>query len=349
MTDNLFDYQIKIGETVYQFPMSVEDFKKTGLTYSEYEDPTDKISSGRKDLVWFSYPDGSKINARLVNFSKSETEYDNCTVVGISVSNDTYNIKFDPTKISTAKGITLNLSTTDDIIAAFGRPSDEWISNDKSTIKYTYEEDIYKTIEFHFNGSTKTLTDIDFENVEKPDNITEKGPSNQIPQLVKDYKQPTALGTDITSGVVELDKVLYKLPLPVSELIKNGWKITEKSQDTIPGRDYAHISLSKGNIELENISIRNYEEYETTLENGIIEEFTTTKLTHTEKNRLILPRNINTEMGESDFVKATKDLTVNKKESKYYVTYQITNGNISASITFENGIMRYFSLYWAKP
>ena len=48
--------------------------------------------------------------------------------------------------------------------------------------------------------------------------------NTDILDLVKNYKAPTSLADDLLSFQVKLDGTLYKLPIPIQELQKNGWK-----------------------------------------------------------------------------------------------------------------------------
>ncbi len=79
------------------------------------------------------------------------------------------------------------------------------------------------------------------------------------------YKAPEELGDDLYSGNVRLEGDLYHMPIPISELVKNGWEITqlegeniETGADTVIGAsEYSFISLKKGDKELNYLTVRN--------------------------------------------------------------------------------------------
>ena len=151
LSDDLFDFQVQVGNIVYQFPMSVEDFMKTGLTLAD-EDANQKISSGYGTSVYFTYADGSAVVVQLVNFSKNEALAKDCHVVGITLNSQKCEyspIKFDTSQIKLAKNIVLGVSTLDDVKAAYGKPSETSERDDYGEKKthWTYTESIYHSVE----------------------------------------------------------------------------------------------------------------------------------------------------------------------------------------------------------
>lgn len=349
MTDNLFDYQIKIGNIVYQFPMSLENFMKTGLSFGKYEDPEEKVSSGRMALVWLTYPDGSQINVKVVNFSKSETEIKNCHVVGMELRadySDYPDILFDFSNISIAKGIVLSKSTFDEVVSAFGEPKKTY--EGENSTRYTYEEDIYNTVEFEFDNKTKVLIGIDMQNIETPDDVKEIGVSDKIPELVKNYKKPVALGNDIRSGIFELEGDLYRLPVPLSELISNGWTITKSATPTISGRNYSYVTISKGNIEIDQLYVRNFEEYEVPIEKGIVTRISGTMFTYGKNGSMIFPGNLKVGDSADNFVKNAEKSGFVKNERGDYIYEYDKNSGIGVNVGVEKGKIDAISLGWEK-
>lgn len=352
LSDDLFDFQVQVGNIVYQFPMSVEDFMKTGLTLGD-EDANQKISSGYGTSVYFTYADGSEVLVQLVNFSKNETLAKDCHVVGITLNSQESEyspIKFDTSQIKLAKNIVLGVSTLDDVKAAYGKPNETSERDDYGEKKthWTYTKSLYHSVEFDFN-SENILLQIRMENVEKPKNIKETGPSNEVPDMVKNYVKPTKLGTDLTSGIFKLEGDLYRLPCPLSELMGNGWKVVEKSASTIAGRNSAYVSIAKGNVQIDNVYLRNYEEYEVPIKYGIIEKIDSTGFTYGKEGNIIIPNGINMDTKasavDSTFEKANAE---RKDDIGTEYTYTIENGQYKVAISIENGAVSYYVIYWTK-
>ncbi len=352
MSDNIFDYQIKIGNIVYQFPMSVEEFTKTGLSLSKYEDPNEKLSSGYSTIAYFDYQDGSSVVGKIVNFSKNEALLTDCHITGVIVDykNDS-NIKFNPSLIKLAKGITLNESTIDEVKAAYGEPNEVLTGdgeyNDNNTY-VTYSEDIYNAIDLTFN-EIGILCAIEIENIKKPNDVKEIGPSNNIPELVKKYIKPTELGTDLTSGIFELEGELYQLPLPLNEMLENGWSVVESSASTIPGRSNEYVNISKGNVQIDNICIKNYEEYEIPIKYGIIEKMDTTSFSYGKEGRLVIANNIDMNMNVSnvDSIFEAENAVKEDKGDGWY-DYKVSANSITVDVCVENKKVSYIVVYWSN-
>ena len=97
--------------------------------------------------------------------------------------------------------------------------------------------------------------------------------SNDVPAYLSEYQAPTAMGNDFDSATFTLDGVVYKLPCPVSEFVKNGWTLT-KTMDVPAGRESFGGKMEKNGIEL-NINFFNYADYQTSGENCAVSEVET--------------------------------------------------------------------------
>lgn len=344
LSDELYDYQVMIDNTVYQFPMNTKKFMATGLVVSEYYDPNELISPGYTEYIRFVYPDGSNFVATVANFAKSEAPISDCHIVGVTLNskdNPASNLLFDTTKIKMAKNITLGISSYEDVIAAYGEPTDTSMYEEFG--KIVYEQDLYNSIKFSFNDSN-ILDSIDIENIEQPDDVVERGVSGETPAKVSNYTAPSFLGNDIASGVVELEGDLYKLPVPLSELLDNGWQITSKSSNTIAGLDIEYVDISKGNVTLDHLSLNNDENYEVALENGIIEDLSSTSFEYGKEGSLILPGKVTVGSSEELVMEALKGHQYTTKETSWDITYYVENGYYTAAVSVEDGTVQYVSV-----
>ncbi|BCN32084.1 hypothetical protein [Anaeromicropila herbilytica] len=72
--------------------------------------------------------------------------------------------------------------------------------------------------------------------------------------------KPTELSNDFSSFIIELDNDMYQMPICVSELIENGWKIEEKYIDiSVDPNDLWNVTFTK-NIYAITLSAKNYSE-----------------------------------------------------------------------------------------
>lgn len=94
--------------------------------------------------------------------------------------------------------------------------------------------------------------------------------NEDVPDLVKEYKAPKALGNDFYAYTAELEGVVYSLPCPVSVLLENGFTIDTSNSDSVvaAGRN-GWVSLRYNNQTLRAM-VENYADYATTVENCFV-------------------------------------------------------------------------------
>ena len=79
-----------------------------------------------------------------------------------------------------------------------------------------------------------------------------------MPDLVIKYEAPTSLGKDLSSYEFKLDGDLYKLPVPLVELEKNGWKLDIDTNEILSATHIVSgVTLKKGSNAI-TVDIRNY-------------------------------------------------------------------------------------------
>ena len=167
--------------------------------------------------------------------------------------------------------------------------------------------------------------------------------------MVKNYVKPTKLGTDLTSGIFKLEGDLYRLPCPLSELLGNGWKVVEKSSSTIAGRNAEYVSIAKGNVQIDNVYLRNYEEYEVPIKYGIIEKIDSTCFTYGKEGNIVIPNGINMDTKVSAVDSAFKKANADRKDeigTEY--TYTIEDGQYTVTISIEKSAVRCYAIHWTK-
>ncbi len=235
LSDDIYSFQLKLDGDVYQFPMSCEDFMALGWTYVEDED----VDISPNSYSSFRFTKGNlEAYVDLFNLGLNTLPATQCSVGGMSI--DAYQFKDAPeTVIEFPKGLAFNVSTLDDVKAAWGEPSDTYEGENYTEL--TYEYDIYQEISFQIDAETGVLDKFDYENLvadEEANAAAAAEVSGEPTQAVLAYEAPTELGDDIRSGVVDFAGNLYQLPAPVSVFIENGFTLKPEDSDAVVAGDY---------------------------------------------------------------------------------------------------------------
>lgn len=330
LTDNLYDFQIEINGNVYDFPMTVAEFMKCGWMLGKYEEPEQMIGSGKEDLIWFESADGSQVNARVLNYSASEQAYSDCHVSGIIIARD--EVKFNISGIKMAKGVAFGASSLDDIVAAFGEYKTEYDSDSYKIIEYS--SDIYKKVSFYVYKDTGTLGKVDMQTNDKPKEEIKNEVYDELPDAVKNYSTPASEGKTPADAVIDIDGVLYQFPIPVSELLKNGWQIDKsKSDETVTGRRNGTIYLYKGEKKTDMITVWNYTEMNVPVENCLIDELST----HVYESLFVVPGFVDFDltMDELQSLISSYNGTTEEQGNSLYVYFKSDDNSTYLNISFD--------------
>ncbi len=113
----------------------------------------------------------------------------------------------------------------------------------------SYSLDYDQEVHLFVYKDSKVLEEISVENLVEPSDLPEQKVSDAIPEEISMYEQPSELSNDFFDYTVEYAGDMYKLPAPVSEFEKNGWKIKDEYKDmAVKGDSYgSFIELRKGN------------------------------------------------------------------------------------------------------
>lgn len=264
LSDDLYSFQVSVNGAVYQFPMWYSDFESLGWLYKG--DPSKvTLSSNQYTAAEVWIMEKGKVYTKMANLSANSQSLDKCSVCAITF--EKYNLKECDWEIIMPKGIQYGVSTTDDILAAYGDPTSDYDSD--LYYKMSYEYDMYQEICFYVYKESGVLEQIEIENIiplEGADNSV----SDEVPDVVKNYVAPTELGNDLYEFNVEIDGVLYNLPCPVSELLANGFTIKEDSSaSAIAAGDSDWVEFRYNNQGFRTL-VRNYADYATIPENCFI-------------------------------------------------------------------------------
>ena len=314
--------------------MWFKEFEALGWTYN---DDTSYMLLADEYLVAESWEkDGIKVYTEIANATINGATLDNCIVSGISF--DEYYMKDCNVEVMLPGGIVYGVATKDDIIAAYGEPSDTYEGTNYT--KLTYEQDWYQEVTLYVDVETGLLNEIEIENLV----ALEGGDNNvytDVPELVTKYVAPTELGEDLYSFNMELEGALYTLPCPLSELLANGFTyIEDETDEYVAAGSHGWVELTYNNQNYSCI-VRNYADYATTVENCFVTEIKSG--IYDPDYKLTLPCSITRGMSEADLQAAVAGFNCEVETSgdfTYYTIYH-PDGSVldSVEVTIYEGVV----------
>ncbi len=267
LSDDWADYQLQINDQVYQFPMMYEEFLAYGWTSEDLEG--EELEPYQYSFYRFE-KDDKTCTVYMLNLGKNVEPIENCIVAGISV--DSYDWEMGTDTITLPGGIVRGEATVESIQEVYGTPSDTY-EGERYT-KLTYETDYNSCVEMSVYVESGVLEDIGVENFVEPEGYDPGTISAEIPTSVSAYEKPAALSEDPTAYEISVDGEVYALPVPVSVLVADGWKLVEDDSDAeIYAGYYGWVTLRKGGQEIHQTVVNN-ERYATVPQNCWIEELT---------------------------------------------------------------------------
>lgn len=338
LSENLFDFQFSIDGEVYALPMWYEEFEDLGWYYEG--DPDLKLASEDYDYDVFE-KDGVELWVDVTNYSINATKVKDCIVTGVEF--DGYDLD-DDTVIKFAKDIQLEVSTPDDIIAAYGEPSDIYEGSYRTYYYYYPDDDYYyyQEITFSFDNETGIFDRAEFSNeVEEIDGF-DNTLNLERPDFLDNYEAPTALSDDIYGTEISVDGDIYTLPCPVTEFYKNGYELQYYyDEDYLPAGQTYYCSLEKEGKEL-SVHIKNFSDYATSFDNCYVVSVSYDSAYHGDI-AYETAGGITIGMTEDELVAAFGDLENSLYESdeqNYYYLYEnVWEYSNSRSYTTTNGVL----------
>lgn len=262
LSDDWKDYQVELGDTVYQFPMTYDDFVSQGW---ELNFDTDILASG--EIREFTAMDGnSDFGVVIANFYDGDRTADDCHVIGVRL-NSYWNLSYeDSFNITLAGGAyfdlvdSANSITMDDIEIIYGTPDADDDFDRKKTyydnagfMEFTYEED----------GSCSGLLYCSLETPEEAMMIGNVDYTEQLAQI-SSYQAPTDT-QDRFDSIIKIGGINYKLPVPVAELLANGWYCVDDIS-TFKPLEQKYVEMSDGSNSIW-VYLNNYSIYNVGIEN----------------------------------------------------------------------------------
>lgn len=267
LSDSLYDFQVKIGDKVYQFPMYYQDFA-ADWTLGKNEDPEMGVGTNSYGSISF-YKGDDRVSVDVINLGINQLPLNQCLVAGIDID-ASYDFDVAATPVELPGGIVMGKSNFDDIKAAYGDPSDTY-EGDLYT-KYSYSKDYYEEVHFYVYKDDNTLKQVDMRNFVEPEGYDKGSVSEEVPEIVSSYTAPTELGDDLLAPQLEFCGDLYSLPAPVSAFLENGWELQDVEDGAyVAGRDLEFVDMMKNNQSV-HFSVYNFTQDATAIENCFVRE-----------------------------------------------------------------------------
>lgn len=259
VSDDWKEFTFEFDGQIYQLPTSYETFVNNGWTIknSSYAADADYVLAGKSHVDAYLSNGSVEIYADFVNMSGNARKITDCDVGGITVKGNK-NLS-----LTVAGGLSLS-STKDEIEAAYGAPSNSYISDDSSSL--TYEVDTYNKMKFYIYNEDTKYNEITITNFVASDRDATT-PKDERPAYLDDYKAPEELSSDVKSTQFILDGVVYQLPCPLNAFTDNGWTIKSDSLGTLSAlnKNYG-VTITKDGYNV-SLYMINYAEYETYTKN----------------------------------------------------------------------------------
>ena len=304
LSKNLYDFEFAINDTVFHLPQALDDWKETGWSYERAE--SEEMLDGDSFLEGETLKNEEKeLIVDIVNLDGEKQQLGACSVGGVTLENtDKDNMVYQlPGKI------TVGESTLDDVLDAYGDPDDQY--EEKDWVYVTYEYGIYKKADLVFDIEDEVLEKAVLKNYR--DSEPEET-SKDVPKEVSDYQAPEAFSENPLDFIVQFDGDFYQLPAPVSEFIKNGWKIDEEGSDTsVKAGRHGYVTLEKDGQTLYGV-VNNYSKSAVPIKNSFLTnlhgDFDVTKVP------IQIYRGITLGMNEESMKEALSDAKYETKEDE---------------------------------
>ena len=315
LSDKWTDYELQINDDILKFPMMLPEFEALGWEASD--DLTETLEPNTYSMYRFKKGDKT-CTAYILNLGMNTMPASDCLLAGLSIDNFDWKLDGADT-ITLPGGLIRGEATADDILAAYGTPSDTY-EGDLYT-KYTYETDYNSSVEMKVFKESGKLEDITVENFVAPDDFEAGEVNEEVPAELTAYQKPEALSDDLTAYEIELDGSVYSLPVPVITLLADGWEINPSETDEyVVARDSGWVGLIKGGQSFHTLAW-NGADYATIPENCWIESLEVGG--YDLELDGALPGGIRIGMSKDDFLAALQsgNMTYEEEESGDFIYY----------------------------
>lgn len=244
-------FQFTLNNISYQMPFRMEEFLENGWTFEDQEiaDTLYAPYQGVEDAV---LSNGSeKILVGFVNYQKDSKNSAQCYAMKITFYPDS--------KVQLAKEMSVD-TTSQDIIKAYGTPA----KSSEDQLAYTLKgldgtvtgEMVWIIDSADESRKVKEMTLLFYtipEDTDEPAYL-----SNPV-DYQSDYTAPASLSNELQSYQIQMQEVVYELPVPVKTLLEDGWVFRHQkngvSEDLTPEELKEVLLISQNTVSMSNLWI----------------------------------------------------------------------------------------------
>lgn len=208
LSDDLYSFQIQVGDDVLTAPMTYAEFTASGWKLSSDSDAEQKLDPNQ--YTWLTFTkDGLNLTADIINLGINQAAVTDGIVGGFTID-ASYDFNLDMCAVTLPGGIEMGKATRKDIEAAYGTPSD--LYDGDLYDQMTYSKDTYSEVELYVYKEEGVLLKADVQNFTEPEGFEAGEVSTEVPDEVTAYKAPDALGDKLLDPEFEFCGDLYSLP-----------------------------------------------------------------------------------------------------------------------------------------
>lgn len=285
----LFDFEFTMDDRNYFLPADYSHFVEEGWSLetvvaedgetdgkAQTDSQTVELAAGQYSDYYYAVNEGYRIGLKFYNDNDKTVPLESCKVVGISMDALGQSVPFTRILESIEFG-----SSYDEVVALCGEPSyiktvsaetgtliaiNDIVFSDteESTVdKAYYYVDEHTFVEFTFGIYDKEIdciVNMVIENNVAPETEYKyENDRKKAPDVIQLYTAPALLGKALDEFSFKYEDNLYTLPIPVSELIDDGWEFVRGASMKVQrGTTEDGVVLRKSNLFIE-ILVHNYD------------------------------------------------------------------------------------------
>ncbi len=231
--EDLYSFQVQIGEESIALPCTFEQMKQAGWNYAGNEEELLKPEQRTVSSVWEK--NGVLLSGEMVNTSWDVLPVEECVLAAVELTSAA-------SPVLLPGGVLIGDSGGREVVDAYGAPSS--VYEDGEISRYTYQLDYDREAVFTFSASTGVLKAASLRNVvmaAAPDPMVL---ASSAASGSSSYNAPESLGDDLLSLRVSYGDALYSLPAPVKEFEKHGWVLGEGAGSVVKAYGSGQLTLS---------------------------------------------------------------------------------------------------------
>lgn len=257
LSDQLSDFTFRLDGVVYKLPVAFATLKEAGWTISTGSITSDSYLAGLADESITLIKDGKSLYASVYNNSENAKRIADCPIGGIQVTQNSA-----PDFCIASE---IGLPTTEaDLTTAFGIPTDRSDYSSSVSYQWTFSDNANVRVTLYEGDDAKYST-LTIKNYVMSNETVEA--DNTPPAFLDNYVAPATLG-DLYSGCISILSTSYELPVPLRELLEDGWTISSGNSAVAAG-GATSLELSRDGHTL-SVEVTNLALYKTSTENCLV-------------------------------------------------------------------------------